>query len=345
LALSTRPLLLGALLLLGACEGDEPSTLLVDLRSDLTGGADFTGVRVELRNGVAPDVVVAESSDFVTGEDDLRAGLRIAEFGGLNAGTYALSLELVDAAGGVVVPRTVLVSLPASRTLAVTVLVAGACAGVDCPRLGDAASLTTCHAGECVEPGCQAETGCETCPPPGPCGAGPAPSDAGLAGLDATGPPGAFAWSTTEFGACSASCGEGEQTREVACVDDTGAEVPEANCADPRPDETMPCDAGSGSCGWGGYGGWGSCSAACDGNQTRSRSCDVPGHCSGDSSESRSCDGDACCDTAGSCTGWTMQSCCSCATGRRCEVRDCLLSDCRDRTESRNCITDCPCCR
>ncbi len=56
-----------------------------------------------------------------------------------------------------------------------------------------------------------------------------------------------YSWQTSSWGACSASCGPGTQTRTVQCVrNETGAVVPDANCgATPKPASSQACNNGA----------------------------------------------------------------------------------------------------
>ncbi len=99
------------------------------------------------------------------------------------------------------------------------------------------------------------------------------------------------------YGSCSTSCGNGSRYRTRTCT--TGAPG-SAHCVGSATQATS-CSAGSSTCGWGGFGGWGACSNTCgSGTQYRYRSCNVAGYCSGSTSESR-----ACSSTAG-CAGCTF---------------------------------------
>jgi len=84
-----------------------------------------------------------------------------------------------------------------------------------------------------------------------------------------------YSWSTGSFGACSASCGGGTQTRPVTCTRDAdGATVPDANCTGmTRPADTQACNTEPCPYSWQ-VGALSACSAACgDGTQTRSVTC------------------------------------------------------------------------
>ena len=74
-------------------------------------------------------------------------------------------------------------------------------------------------------------------------------------------------WTTSSWGSCSATCGNGIQTRTVTCDYD--------QCTGAEPSDTQSCSAGSNTCGWSSWGswtGWSGCSASCGGGtQTRTR--------------------------------------------------------------------------
>ncbi|MFP6639420.1 MAG: thrombospondin type-1 domain-containing protein, partial [Myxococcota bacterium] len=111
---------------------------------------------------------------------------------------------------------------------------------------------------------------------------------------------GTCGWSGwSDFGVCSNSCGDGTQTRTRTCT--TGSSG-SAHCQG-SDTESASCIGGSATCGWSGYGSYGSCSNSCgDGSQTRARSCNSnnPGaNCQGSASDSTGC-------TGGSATcGWS----------------------------------------
>ena len=98
------------------CAG-EPAELLVDVRTDAVPGRDFSAVRCELDVDTRPrrrDHVVDRERDYV-------AGTRVAEFGGLAAGTHELRVTLLSPAGEPVLSRPVVVTMR-GRTLVTVVL-------------------------------------------------------------------------------------------------------------------------------------------------------------------------------------------------------------------------------
>ena len=88
-----------------------------------------------------------------------------------------------------------------------------------------------------------------------------------------------FSWVYSDWGACSAQCGSGTQTRAVACVEDGGEHVPDSNCkvsqlgSTSQACNTDPCP----SMYWQ-LGAWGACSEACGGGtSTRTVTCMADG--------------------------------------------------------------------
>ncbi|KAI5734300.1 hypothetical protein M8J77_004856 [Diaphorina citri] len=82
-------------------------------------------------------------------------------------------------------------------------------------------------------------------------------------------------WRSSEWSACSTSCGQGVMRRKVQCVDSSNQDqVDEKYCLDPRPVEEVPCYATSGCVTPSSYSWrtsrWSECSAAC-GRGTRRR--------------------------------------------------------------------------
>ena len=130
-------------------------------------------------------------------------------------------------------------------------------------------------------------------------------------------------WSDwSEFSACSNSCGDGTQTRTRTCS--TGSSG-SSHCAGSDTD-TQVCTAGTASCGWGAFEGYGSCSNSCgNGSKTRTRACgsnNPAANCQGSASDSAGC-------TAGSAScGWSgfggYGSCSnSCGNGSKTRTRAC----------------------
>jgi hypothetical protein len=104
-------------------------------------------------------------------------------------------------------------------------------------------------------------------------------------------------WSNwTAWGACSASCGDGSQTRTRSCNNANPALG--LNCSgngsQTQACNDRPCPS------WSGWTAWGACSASCgDGSQTRTRSCNNANpalglNCSGNSSQTQACNDRPC---------------------------------------------------
>ena len=141
---------------------DDTRTLIVEVRTDLTPGVEFVTVRAALSAPGTSDIIIPA----VLGEN-FTAAVRLAEFDGLMDGNHELVVTAADAAGSVVVSRTVRLDL--REDLAVTVALSRSCREISCPASGDAASQTTCVSGRCVDPTCS-ELAPDLCAP-GDCAA------------------------------------------------------------------------------------------------------------------------------------------------------------------------------
>jgi hypothetical protein len=135
------------------CSSPDP-LLIVNLRTDLSPGAEFTAISVRVAPaGERTRELFLDTTEAASGAAYV-SGRRVAELS-LRPGELLVEVELHDAAGALVGRRAVLVSFAASQ--AVTVLITRDCVGVDCGAL-------TCHAGACVDPRCSEETP-EACGP------------------------------------------------------------------------------------------------------------------------------------------------------------------------------------
>lgn len=191
---------IAALLLLSAC-GPSTHRLVVEVRSDLGPGVEFTRVRTELA-ARREDRAAARGEDYVT-------GVRVAELDGLEPGSHTVVVSLLDGAD-VVVDRELRVEV--REDTAVVVVLTRSCQTIECPSAGGEPSLSTCVAGTCVDPRCVEEG--SFCPP------------RECTGNDECGAAAACARSTCEDGVCfsvgdDAMCGAGEH-----CDPDEGCRLP-----------------------------------------------------------------------------------------------------------------------
>jgi hypothetical protein len=227
------PRSIAVLLLAVGCTSDPPARLLVDLKTDLVPGREFSTVITEVwppaERDAAPGAPMEVRLDAALGET-FSLGRRIAELDVTN-GTRRLRVTLVDRGGAVRGGRDVIVRV--LGTTGVTVLVTRSCVGIECPPAGDP-EATTCQSGHCVRPDCTPENP-EACTLP-PCT------------RDADCPPSVLCVeSLCESGVClsvpvDARCGEAERCDpSLGCI---GAVCGDSIC-DPA-ESTCMC---SGDCG------------------------------------------------------------------------------------------------
>jgi hypothetical protein len=96
-----------------------------------------------------------------------------------------------------------------------------------------------------------------------------------------------YAWQTSSWGDCSATCGNGHKTRSVVCFDSDGNIADDSACDDSsRPENSKDCVEGA--CGAWTYGDWSDCSATC-GSSARTRKVKCIDH-SGSTIDDSSCD-------------------------------------------------------
>ena len=163
------------------------------------------------------------------------------------------------------------------------------------------------------------------------------------------------AWSS--YGACSAKCGKGIETRTRTCIREHGATACIGSAVDTRVcDSKIKCVVVNGN--WGKWSSYGPCSRTCKGGyRTRHRSCDYPKpsnggkYCEGDGYESVSCGGDVACPVYGTWGQWSSYGECSksCGYGNKKRTRVCNREkgeeDCKGRSVSQtSCfLGECPC--
>lgn len=124
-------------------------------------------------------------------------------------------------------------------------------------------------------------------------------------------------WVAGEWGACSASCGGGTQTRSVQCINYRGEAVADSNCSGAKPAPTQACNTQA--CPTSGpwtVGAWSTCSASCGGGtQTRTVVCSYDSCAGSTPSSTQACNTQACAPTGGCqfeavSTSWYSQEVC-----------------------------------
>ncbi|MFK7987793.1 MAG: thrombospondin type-1 domain-containing protein [Sandaracinaceae bacterium] len=246
------------------------NTVLVNLRTDYVAQVEFDEVRVFFALATGSEEVRTHR----VGPFDYTRGERVVPFEGVPQGDHRIRVELY--AGNVIVGvRTVLLSLSqdTSATVVVTrvhggdvsrrrrglgdrvrgrsLRLSGVHAGDagsmrggvrDGPRLRRNGSLRARRVhgrGSCVfgpiEGACDVG---EYCNPVSGCVGG---CNSGLC-TDAGEPLPRYVWRAGEFGACSVSCGVGEERRDVTCVDGAGQPVEASLCPGPAPEASRSCE-------------------------------------------------------------------------------------------------------
>jgi len=144
------------LTLSGSCAEEAGPLVLVDVRTDLSPGADFARVETLLARERITDTTEARRVTFsdYTGADFI-VGRRVAEFRDVATGTAHLQVRLVESTGGTVVGRDMI--LDVQGDVAVTVVLTRSCATVLCPGPDDPITSTACQGGRCVDPRCSPE--------------------------------------------------------------------------------------------------------------------------------------------------------------------------------------------
>lgn len=138
--------------LLGCGSGGAGSALFVDLRTDLTPGAEFAAVETTVTTAGGErfgPVTVEEVAGL-----DARAGVRVAQLDDVPSAEVTIELRLLDEAG-----QPVAVERAVGRfddAAVVTIVVRRSCVGVTCPGPGVSPQLTACLGGRCVRPECAA---------------------------------------------------------------------------------------------------------------------------------------------------------------------------------------------
>lgn len=212
--LGARLAALASVLAIAACGCDsQPTLLVVDLRTDFVAGVEFSRVRttVDTLDDDAPRAVeqeVERGEDFVDGQ-------RIAELDGLSKGPLRMRVQLLAKNGAVIAERPVSVRL--DGRLLVTVVMTRDCRDVSCPKEDGDPTLTACHGGRCVDPGCTPDTP-ERCPDPECTDASDCPSGASCASATCIG-------GECGFDPDSSTCDSG-----AFCEPETGCRPVEEGC-------------------------------------------------------------------------------------------------------------------
>src|SRR5688500_17695383 len=150
--------------ILSGCASEKTGELFVDVRTDLAIGREFDGVRTEVwrERPVMATPPLHRGDPLPSPADDYMEGQRVAEIRGLPLATYWVRVSLV-LDGSPAIAGLVSTTIDGPTTL--TVLLTRSCAGVVCPPADGNPALTTCVAGECVDPRCAADMP-ELCPEP-----------------------------------------------------------------------------------------------------------------------------------------------------------------------------------
>tara|TARA_B100001750_G_scaffold220434_1_gene208156 strand:- start:2226 stop:4043 length:1818 start_codon:yes stop_codon:yes gene_type:complete len=145
------------------CGGAGDAELSVDLRTDYAPGIEFDIVRTRLDTGENEELGAVNTESSIAA---FLGGQRVAEFADVDAGTRRVTVSLVRARDGeTIASRDVVVAVEGS--VAVTVILARGCEGIECPGAGDPAA-TECSAGVCVPPECT-PTNPDACPTEATC--------------------------------------------------------------------------------------------------------------------------------------------------------------------------------
>lgn len=151
---------LGAVLALAACTGSR--TLIVDVRTDLVAGVEFTAVRTEVVDEAGGGATLGARDRAAFASEDWFGGQRVAELSDIAPEEYAVRVTLLRPDGATTASR--LVRVRATASYALTVVITRDCAGVTCPSAGDDPAATTCFGGRCVDPRCGSPDAPDSCP-------------------------------------------------------------------------------------------------------------------------------------------------------------------------------------
>ncbi|MCZ7683441.1 MAG: hypothetical protein M5U28_33505 [Sandaracinaceae bacterium] len=129
--------------LLAACDGG--ATVFIEARTDAVPGVEFAVARVEIVAGT--DFSAPRTTHEVPAmlDQDWATGRRVAEVGGLTAGTYTVRVQLLAASGTVRLERYVRATI--DRDSVLTVVLTRSCGWLVCPAPDGDPDATTCFGG------------------------------------------------------------------------------------------------------------------------------------------------------------------------------------------------------
>ena len=130
--------------LLATCTCTEDArVLIVDVRTDLIPGAEFSGVEVSVGGQT--------EQRLVSMGDDWHAGIRVARFVDPAGDPVTLSVRAIKD-GSLVIARNA--SLRVAGNVGITITLTRTCAGITCPGPSDSPSASACIGGRCVDERC-----------------------------------------------------------------------------------------------------------------------------------------------------------------------------------------------
>ncbi len=151
--------------LLSSCT-PQPVEVLIDLKTDMVPGVEFSSVRTELFGSIPPaEAMASEDHTRVLRVDRGQVwdtAMRIADLSGIAPGRYYARVRL-ETEGETVLQRLALLTI--RETSIFTVTMTRDCRGVMCPAADGDPTTTACLGGRCVNPRCTEETP-EYCPDP-----------------------------------------------------------------------------------------------------------------------------------------------------------------------------------